>query len=99
MAHVVALDAQRRERQVESLLEGIEGPGPGVVVGGALEAVADELLLGVLGHGGLERPLVAPLGDPDPYVRAPEPRQPALVELTVVGVEGDEHLLGHPQGR
>ena len=38
VAHVVALDPQRRLGQVERVLEGVEGPGPGVVVGRPLAA-------------------------------------------------------------
>ena len=33
------------------------------------------------------------------HIRPPQPAEPAFVELAVVGVEGDEHLLGHAEGR
>ena len=73
MAHVEALDAQGRVGQAERVLEGVEGPGPGVVVGRPPQPVADELLLGVLGDRGLQRPLVAPLGT---RTSTREPRSP-----------------------
>ena len=64
VAHVVALDPQRRLGEVERLLQGVEGPGAGVVVGGPLEAMAGELLSGVAGHG-VEKGLAVPsLGHP-----------------------------------
>ena len=43
--------------QVERVLQGVEGAGPGVVVRRPLEPVADELLLRVLGHRRLQAPL------------------------------------------
>ena len=65
VAHVVALDPQRRLGQVQGVLEGVEGPGPGVVVGGPLEAMPGELLPRVAGHH-LEQGLLLPsLGHPD----------------------------------
>ena len=65
VAHVVALDAQRRLGQVEGVLQGVEGPGPGVVVGGPLQAVPGELLPGVPGDHLEQGLLLAPLGHPD----------------------------------
>ena len=65
VAHVVALDAQRRLRQVQVVLQGVERPGPGVVVGGPLEAMAGELLPRVPGHHLEQGLLLASLGHPD----------------------------------
>ena len=72
VAHVEALDAQRRLGQVERVLQRVEGPGPGVVVGRPPQPVADELLLGVLRDRLLQGPLVAPLRHPDRHLRAPQ---------------------------
>src|SRR3546814_7996370 len=55
VAHVVALDAQRSLGQTEVVLQLVQRLGPAVVVGGATQAVADELLLGVAGDGLLDR--------------------------------------------
>jgi hypothetical protein len=84
---VVALDPQRGLGQVEVVLEGREGPGPGVVVGGPLEPVAGEGLLGVLGDGLEEAPLVAPFRHPDPHLGSPDVAEELLVQLEVLRLD------------
>src|SRR4029453_15308631 len=80
------------------VLELVEGLRPAVVVAGAPQAVAGELLGGVAGGGLLQGPLAAPLGHADPDLRAPGLAQPALVEVGIVGVRRHEDGLGQPQG-
>ncbi len=84
VGHVVALDAQRGLGQVEQVLQLGERPAAGVVVAGAAQPVADELLLGVARHRLVQRPLVAALGHAHLHPRAAQVGQPLLVGGDVV---------------
>ena len=94
VAHVEALDAQGGVGQVQRVLEGGKGSGPGVVVGRPPQPVADELLPGVLGDGRLQGPLVAPLGHPDRHPGPSELAQELPVDLGVGRLVGHQDLVG-----
>ena len=65
MAHVVALDAQRRFFHLERLLELLEGHRPARKVGRSPQAMALQLVLGVMACGGKKFSLASPFRDPD----------------------------------
>jgi hypothetical protein len=74
--HVVALDAQRRARQLEGLLDLLERLAARREVARASRAVQRERLLGVLAHRLGELALVPALGHADAHARATQPREP-----------------------
>ena len=83
--------------QAQVLLQLVEGPGPAVVVGAALEPVPGEGLLRVAGDGGLQGPLGAPLRHPDLHPRAAHLAQPLGVQAGLGGHVGHQHQLGPAQ--
>ena len=95
MGHVVALDAQRRLRQAQQVLQLGEGPAAGIVVAGPAQAVPHELLPRVPGDRLVQRPLVAALRHPHLDPAAAQVAQPLLVRRQVVRLHRDQHLLGH----
>ena len=99
VAHVVTLDAEGGIGQPERILQLVQRPGAGVVVAGPPQAMAGELLGGVAGDGRLQLPLGAALRHAHLDPRAPELRQPVLVELGIVGCGGHQNRPRHPQGR
>ena len=99
MTHVVALDSQRRLWQLQGVLEFIEGPGPAVVVGCALEAVPDELLPSVTYHRLQQQTFVSPVGHPYPYSASSLAGQPACQKLHFGGQVRNQHLPWYPAWR
>ena len=83
--------------QAELVLQLVERPGPGVVVGRPAQPMTGELLLGVAGHGLLQLAFAAPLRHPHRRLRSPQHRQPLLVEVGVVRFDRHEHGLGHAE--
>ncbi len=98
MAHVVALDAQRSLRQPELALERLEGPGSAVVVRHAMEAVADERLVGVLLDGLQQGTFATPGRDPHRDRCAPPLAQVVDHRLLVGRHDRNQHLPGHSGG-
>ena len=62
---------------------------------GPAQAVAVELLPGVVRHRLEQRPLSPRWGTRIVHPGAAQQRQPLLVQLDVLGLDGHEHLLGH----
>ena len=81
MAHVEALDAQGRHGEIQRLLQTLQGPGPTVVVGRSLEAMALEHLAGILLHGVHQVPLRSPLGKADLDGSTPSPGEEVFHRL------------------
>ena len=92
MTHVVALDPQRHEGQIEMLLQLVERSGPAVVIIGAFLAVTIEGLLCVLGDRLVKTPLVAPLGHANLHPRPPCLADPLLVQPWIMGQTRHQHL-------
>ena len=93
VAHVVALDPQRRLGQAQVLLQFVERPGAAVVVAGPLQAVPLERIAGVLAGGLGQAPLGAPLRHPDLHLRAPQAAQPLGVHVPGGGQFRHQHRL------
>jgi len=97
--HVVALDAQRRLGQPQQILQLGDRAAARVVVAGATQAVAHELLASVASDGLVQLALVATLRDADLHTAAAQVSEPLLVGGRVVGRHRHQHLLGHPRRR
>ena len=69
------------------------------MIGGAAQTVAGELFLRVAVDRLEQRPLVAPVRHADLDLRFTQLGQPPFVQLSFVGVEGHEHVLGDAQRR
>ena len=86
-------------RQIQLPLQGLEGPGPAVVVGRPLQAMAHERLAGVVLHG-LRG---GHASDPDRHPPGHRTLPPVLeVGDDRIGVGGhgrDQNLAGHPRRR
>ena len=71
VADVDTLDAQRRFRQTQRILNALQRSGSRGEVACALELVLSQRILGIALHGFGERTLVAALRDPQRYPRSP----------------------------
>src|SRR4051812_818461 len=89
---VEALDAQRRLRQVERVLQRRERASAGVVVRRTLELVLGERFVRVVRDGLEELTLVAALRHAHSHLGAPQQSEELLVELEVLGRPRHEHL-------
>ena len=80
MAHVVALDAQRRLIQSQVLGQLVQRTGATVVIGAALESVPHQRLAGVVLRSFHQSALVPTLRHPKRHPRAPLAAEPVLVQ-------------------
>ena len=99
VAHVVALDAQRRLGHPERCLQLLEGDGTAGQVARPPQAVAHELVGGVLAGRGEELALAAPLRHDHLDLALAEAGEPGLVRGHVLRQLGDEQLAGDPDRR
>ena len=96
MRHVVALDAQRRLRKLQCVLQLGQGPTSRIVVTRSTHPVPHKLFLSIMGHRLKQLPTITTLRNPDRNLRTSKHCKPLFIERNVIGHRRHQHLLGYP---
>ena len=96
MRHVVALDAQRRLRKLQCVLQLGQGPTSRIVVTRSTHPVPHKLFSSIMGHRLEQLPTITTLRNPDRNLRTSKHCKPLFIERNVIGHRRHQHLLGYP---